>query len=147
MEAYEASVSNVVTPTCGDLLLRDFTVRRCNRILADNREQRSLAAARKARSVLSLIGDNRDRIRHPRARPGATTKQTKKNVLYRAQSSADPLKDGERQSCAHDREDGSQRLPVAVRSNAGLRSAATSSVAAVSVSVSPHAGTRRASGG
>lgn len=55
MEAYEASVRNVITPTCGDLLLRDFTVRRCNRILADIREQRSLAAARKARSVLSLI--------------------------------------------------------------------------------------------
>lgn len=30
-------------------------MRRCNRILADIREQRSLAAARKARSVLSLI--------------------------------------------------------------------------------------------
>lgn len=55
MEAYEASVRKVITPTCGDLLLRDFTVRRCNRILADIREQRSLAAARKARSVLSLI--------------------------------------------------------------------------------------------
>ncbi len=55
MESYEASVRNVITPTCGDLLLRDFTVRRCNRILADIREQRSLAAARKARSVLSLI--------------------------------------------------------------------------------------------
>lgn len=55
LEAYEASVRNVITPTCGDLLLRDFTVRRCNRILADIREQRSLAAARKARSVLSLI--------------------------------------------------------------------------------------------
>lgn len=55
MESYEASVRNVITPACGDLLLRDFTVRRCNRILADIREQRSLAAARKARSVLSLI--------------------------------------------------------------------------------------------
>ncbi len=55
MESYEASVRNIITPTCGDLLLRDFTVRRCNRILADIREQRSLAAARKARSVLSLI--------------------------------------------------------------------------------------------
>ncbi|GLU89684.1 tyrosine-type recombinase/integrase [Agromyces sp. NBRC 114283] len=55
MESYEASVRNVITPTCGDLLLRDFTVRRCNRILADIREQRSLAAARKARSVLSMI--------------------------------------------------------------------------------------------
>lgn len=51
---YEASVRNVIAPTCGDLLLRDFTVRRCNRILADIREQRSLAAARKA-GVLSLI--------------------------------------------------------------------------------------------
>jgi len=40
MEAYEASVQNVIT-TCGDLLLRDFTVRRCNRILADIRHQRS----------------------------------------------------------------------------------------------------------
>jgi integrase len=55
MEAYEQSVRRVVVPACGDLLLRDFTVRRCNRILADIRETKSLAAARKARSVLSQI--------------------------------------------------------------------------------------------
>lgn len=41
MEKYEASVHNVVVPTCGELLLRDFTVRRCNRILADIRERLS----------------------------------------------------------------------------------------------------------
>lgn len=55
METYEASVHNVIVPTCGELLLRDFTVRRCNRILADIRERSSLSAARKARSVLSQV--------------------------------------------------------------------------------------------
>jgi integrase len=55
METYEASVHNVIVPTCGELLLRDFTVRRCNRILADIRERLSLSAARKARSVLSQV--------------------------------------------------------------------------------------------
>jgi len=55
MEAYEQPVRRVAVPACGDLLLRDFTVRRCNRILADIREMKSLAAARKARSVLSQI--------------------------------------------------------------------------------------------
>lgn len=55
MEAYEQSVRQVIAPTCGSLLLRDFTVRRCNRILADIHQQRSLSAARKARSVLSQV--------------------------------------------------------------------------------------------
>lgn len=53
MEVYEQAVRCVVVPACGDLLLLDFTARRCNRILADIREKKSLAAARKARSVLS----------------------------------------------------------------------------------------------
>lgn len=55
METYQATVHNVIIPTCGDLLLRDFTVRRCNRILAEIRENRSLSAARKARSVFSQV--------------------------------------------------------------------------------------------
>lgn len=55
MEAYEQSIRNVIVPVCGDLMLRDFSVRRCNRILADIRENYSLAAARKARSVFSQV--------------------------------------------------------------------------------------------
>ena len=55
MEAYEDSVRYIIVPTCGDLLLRDFTVRRCNRILAEIRESKSLSAARKARSVFSQV--------------------------------------------------------------------------------------------
>ncbi|TSD62416.1 tyrosine-type recombinase/integrase [Aeromicrobium piscarium] len=53
VEAYEASVRNVVIPACGDLLLIDLSVRRCNRILTDIRTDLSLSSARKARSVLS----------------------------------------------------------------------------------------------
>lgn len=46
MEAYEQAVRCVVVPACGDLLLRDFTARRCNRILAVAR----------AESVVLLVG-------------------------------------------------------------------------------------------
>ncbi len=55
LETYEASVRYVVIPACGDLPLRDLTVRRCNHILADIRERLSLSSARKARSVLSQV--------------------------------------------------------------------------------------------
>lgn len=55
LDVYESTIRNVIVPTCGELMLRDFTVRRCNRILADIRESRSLSAARKARSVLSQV--------------------------------------------------------------------------------------------
>lgn len=55
LEVYEASIRFVIVPTCGDLLLRDFTVRRCNRILTEIKAEKSLSAARKARSVLSQV--------------------------------------------------------------------------------------------
>lgn len=55
IETYEFSVSNVIIPECGDLLLTDLTVLRCNRILRHIRETKSLSAARKARSMLSQI--------------------------------------------------------------------------------------------
>jgi integrase len=55
LEVYEASIRFVIVPTCGDLLLRDFTVRRCNRILTEIKTEKSLSAARKARSVLSQV--------------------------------------------------------------------------------------------
>jgi len=55
VETYEFSVSNVIIPECGDLLLTDLTVLRCNRILRHIRETKSLSAARKARSMLSQI--------------------------------------------------------------------------------------------
>ena len=55
LDAYDACVRTVIVPTCGELLLRDFTVRRCNRVLTDIRSSMSLSAARKARSVLSQV--------------------------------------------------------------------------------------------
>ena len=55
IETYEFSVSSVIIPECGDLLLTDLTVLRCNRILRHIRETKSLSAARKARSMLSQI--------------------------------------------------------------------------------------------
>lgn len=55
LDAYEACVRTVIVPTCGELLLRDFTVRRCNRVLTDIKSSMSLSAARKARSVLSQV--------------------------------------------------------------------------------------------
>jgi hypothetical protein len=45
----------VIVPECGELLLSDTTVLRINRILQRIREDKSLSAARKARSVLSQI--------------------------------------------------------------------------------------------
>jgi integrase len=55
VETYESSIINVVIPECGELLLADITVLRCNRILQHIREGKSLSAARKARSVLSQV--------------------------------------------------------------------------------------------
>ncbi len=55
VETYEHSVKHVVIPACGELLLVDLTVARCNRILQRIRETKSLSAARKARSMLSQI--------------------------------------------------------------------------------------------
>jgi len=55
IETYEFSVSKVIIPACGDLLLSDLTVLRCNRILQHIRDTKSLQAARKARNMLSQI--------------------------------------------------------------------------------------------
>jgi integrase len=55
VETYEFSVNNVIIPVCGNLLLKDLTVLRCNRILQKIRDTKSLSAARKARSMLSQI--------------------------------------------------------------------------------------------
>jgi integrase len=55
LETYEFSVNNVIIPACGNLLLKDLTVLRCNRILQKIRDTKSLSAARKARSMLSQI--------------------------------------------------------------------------------------------
>jgi integrase len=55
IETYEFSVNNVLIPACGKLLLTDLTVLRCNRILQNIRDTKSLSAARKARSMLSQI--------------------------------------------------------------------------------------------
>jgi hypothetical protein len=55
IETYEFSVNNVIIPECGNLLLTDLTVLRCNRILQHIRDTKSLSAARKARSMSSQI--------------------------------------------------------------------------------------------
>jgi len=55
IETYEFSVNNVIIPECGDLLLTDLSVLRCNRILQHIRDTKSLSAARKARSMFSQI--------------------------------------------------------------------------------------------
>lgn len=55
IETYEFSVNNVIIPECGNLLLTDLSVLRCNRILQHIRDTKSLSAARKARSMFSQI--------------------------------------------------------------------------------------------
>ncbi|WP_345802914.1 tyrosine-type recombinase/integrase [Microbacterium sp. AZCO] len=55
MEAYHASVNNVLVPMFGQLMLSDVTALRVNRIVQQIREEKSLSAARKARSVLSQV--------------------------------------------------------------------------------------------
>lgn len=55
MESYRSTITHVVAPACGNLPLKDLSVLRCNRILQSIREQKSLSAARRARSVLSQV--------------------------------------------------------------------------------------------
>ena len=55
MESYRSTIKHVVNPACGNLPLKDLSVLRCNRILQSIREQKSLSAARRARSVLSQV--------------------------------------------------------------------------------------------
>ncbi|MFV0434851.1 MAG: hypothetical protein ACK5LO_12815 [Leucobacter sp.] len=53
MESYRSTIKHVVNPACGNLPLKDLSVLRCSRTLQSIREQKSLSAARRARSVLS----------------------------------------------------------------------------------------------
>lgn len=55
MEAYEASIKHVIEPMFGELMLTDVSALRVNRMLQQIREEKSLSAARKARSVLSQV--------------------------------------------------------------------------------------------
>ncbi|WP_254359300.1 tyrosine-type recombinase/integrase [Microbacterium hominis] len=55
LESYRSTITHVVTPACGNLPLRDLTVLRCNRILLGIWEEKSLPAARRARSILSQV--------------------------------------------------------------------------------------------
>lgn len=54
-ENYEHAVRLVLVPVCGGVVLEALTVGRCDRILQGLLTERGIAAARKARSVLSLI--------------------------------------------------------------------------------------------
>ena len=54
-ENYENGVRLVLLPICGDVTLDALTVGRCDRILQHLLAERGVSAARKARSVLSLI--------------------------------------------------------------------------------------------
>lgn len=54
-ENYENTVRLVLVPTCGGVTLEALTVGRCDRIIQNLLAERGLSAARKARSVLSLI--------------------------------------------------------------------------------------------
>lgn len=54
-ENYEHAVRLVLVPVCGGVTLEALTVGRCDRILQGLLAERGIAAARKARSVLSLI--------------------------------------------------------------------------------------------
>jgi integrase len=55
MESYRSTVTHTIVPACGNLPLRDLTVLRLNRILQTIRTDKSLSAARRARSVLSQV--------------------------------------------------------------------------------------------
>lgn len=55
VETYEYAIANVLVPECGEMLLTDLTVMRCNRLLNRIRDTKSLSAARKARSILSQV--------------------------------------------------------------------------------------------
>jgi hypothetical protein len=54
LESYEDTVRNIIVPACGGITLADLSVGRCNRIIQRLLSTRSISAARKARSVLSL---------------------------------------------------------------------------------------------
>lgn len=54
-ENYEHTVRRVLVPACGGVVLEALTVGRCDRILQHLLAERGVSAARKARSVLSLI--------------------------------------------------------------------------------------------
>lgn len=54
-ENYEHTVRRVLVPACGGVTLEALTVGRCDRILQHLLAERGVSAARKARSVLSLI--------------------------------------------------------------------------------------------
>ena len=54
-ENYEHTVRLTLVPSCGGVTLRALTVGRCDRILQNLLAERGVSAARKARSVLSLI--------------------------------------------------------------------------------------------
>lgn len=68
-DAYGACVPAVIAPTRGELLLRDFPVRRCIRVLADVTSSMPLPAARTARPVLAGLC-NRHRVGDPVRRDG-----------------------------------------------------------------------------
>jgi integrase len=55
LEGYQDSVRTIVVPACGGIMLRDLTVGRADRILQRILATRSISAARKARSTLSLV--------------------------------------------------------------------------------------------
>ncbi len=55
VEAYEDTVKTVIVPTCGELMLADLTVVRCDRIIRRLAGTRSNSAACKARTVLSQM--------------------------------------------------------------------------------------------
>jgi integrase len=55
LEGYQDSVRTIVIPACGGIMLRDLTVGRADRILQRILATRSISAARKARSALSLV--------------------------------------------------------------------------------------------
>lgn len=55
VEAYEDTVKTVIIPICGELMLADLTVVRCDRIIRRLAKTRSISSARKARTVLSQM--------------------------------------------------------------------------------------------
>lgn len=55
LEGYQDSVRTIVVPACGGMILRDLSVGRADRILQRILATRSISAARKARSTLSMV--------------------------------------------------------------------------------------------
>ncbi len=54
-ESYMNTVEKIVVPVCGALRLEELSVGRCDRIIQRLLADRSISAARKARSVLSMV--------------------------------------------------------------------------------------------